>query len=135
MTHSFTIIVHGALPDSRASLAAHEFASAVLDRGNRIERVFFYHQGVAIAQNLRAVPTDEPDDSALWLALAQQGKFELAVCVAAAERRGIVGIDEQQRYALPSQSLREGFTLVGLGQLIDASNRADRTVTFPQAAS
>lgn len=128
---SFAIVVHGALPDSQTALSALALAQAIVAAGHQILRVFFYHQGVGIANALRVTPTDEPDDADRWLAFAREHSIELAVCVAAAQRRGIVDAAEQSRYALPASNLRPGFELVGLGQLIDATVQADRTITFP----
>ena len=128
---SFAIVVHGALPDSQAALSALALARAAVADGHQILRVFFYHQAVTIANALRVTPSDEPDDAELWLAFAREHDLELAVCVAAAQRRGIVREAERARYALPASNLRPGFELVGLGQLIDATTQADRTITFP----
>ena len=55
-----------------------------------------------------------------WAKLAGEHGFELAVCVAAAERRGIV----------EDESLAEGFAVVGLGQMVEAMEASDRVVTF-----
>ncbi|MEM1412473.1 MAG: sulfurtransferase complex subunit TusD [Pseudomonadota bacterium] len=131
MASSFAIIVQGALPDARASLSALAFARAAVDAGHTVPRVFFYHQGVTIAARYRVLPQDERNDADLWLEFARDSNCELAVCVTAAQRRGVIGADEAQRYALDGTTLRDGFSLVGLGQLLDMTSTADRTVTFP----
>mgnify|MGYP001331354238 CR=1 FL=1 len=56
---------------------------------------------------------------ARWSALAADHKVDLVVCVAAALRRGI-----------KEEVLAPGFRISGLGQLVDAGIKADRTVTF-----
>ena len=63
--------------------------------------------------------SDEEGVRAGWVALAAEGGFELAICVAAAARRGIV-----------EESLADGFAIVGLGQLIEALEEGDRLVSF-----
>ena len=55
-----------------------------------------------------------------WVTLASDASFELAVCIAAAGRRGIV----------EDTSLADGFVIVGLGQLIEAMEESDRLVCF-----
>ena len=65
-----------------------------------------------------------------WTTL-QARNIELAVCIASSVKRGVVDAAEQQRYDLPSQSLVDGFALVGLGQLITAIEESDRYVEFP----
>ena len=44
---------------------------------------------------------------------------ELTLCIAAGQRRGIVEDD-----------IAEGFSIAGLGQMIEAMSESDRTVTF-----
>ena len=128
MSHSFTIIVHGTAPDSLASTQALRFASAVLDRGHSLYRIFFYHGGVTIANRLQVVPEQETDAAKQWLALARRCNVELAVCIAAAQRRGVISSSEQQRYQKPAASAQAGFNIVGLGQMIDAAVQADLDV-------
>ena len=93
-------------------------------------RVFFYHDGVNVANGSIVAPQEEHDLGSDWVDLAAQGRFELAVCIAAALKRGVVNETERKRYDLPSATLREGFEIVGLGQLVDAALEADRVVTF-----
>ena len=95
---------------------AQRFARAVLDAGHAIGRIFFYKDAVAVGNRFAA----DKDMRQGWRELADRGDFELAVCVAAAERRGIV----------EGKSLAEGFAIVGLGQLIEAMESGDRLVTF-----
>ena len=105
-------------PDAAAAATtAQRFARAVLDAGHAIGRVFFYKDAVAVGNHFAA---DKDGLRQGWRELASRGGFELAVCVAAAERRGIV----------EGKSLAEGFTIVGLGQLIEAMESGDRLVTF-----
>lgn len=131
MSQSFAIIVHGAGPDSGAGALALRFARAAHDSGQRLYRVFFYYGGVTIASDLAVTAQDETDMQAEWLALAADSGVELAVCVAAAQRRGIINADEQRRYDKPAASSHSGFAVVGLGQMIDAVINADHCVTFP----
>lgn len=93
------------------------FARAAIDSGHRIGRIFFYHDAVTVANRFA---TDESGTRLRLAQLAADAHFELAVCVTAAGRRGIVA----------DESLAEGFAIVGLGQLIEAIEDSDRLVSF-----
>ncbi len=127
---NFALAVHGAPYSSQASSSALRFARAATAAGHQIERVFFYHDGVAVANESIVAPQDELDLPSEWTVLARDHKFELAVCIAASLKRGVVNESEQQRYETPSATLKPGFEVVGLGQLVDAVINADRLITF-----
>ncbi len=124
------IAVHGAPYSSQASATALRFARAALAAGHTLPRVFFYHDGVHAASALTVPPQDEPSPQPGWAELAQNHGVELAVCIAAALKRGIVNDEERERYELAAASLHPAFTIVGLGQLVDAVCATDRFVTF-----
>lgn len=126
----FALTVHGAPYASEASGSALRFARAATDAGHSIVRVFFYHDGVTLANGSIVPPQDEQDLSKAWATLARERSFELAVCIAASLKRGIIDEAERQRYGVPAATLASGFEIVGLGQLIDAVLDADRLVTF-----
>jgi tRNA 2-thiouridine synthesizing protein D len=52
------------------------------------------------------------------------------VCVAAAQRRGIVDPDEAKRNSKDSDNIAPGFRISGLGQLIEAGIKSDRLMEF-----
>ena len=62
--------------------------------------------------------------------MAAAHDLELIVCVAAAQRRGIVDADEAKRQGKDATNIAEGFEISGLGQLIEAGITADRLVAF-----
>ena len=95
---------------------AQRFARAALAAGHVIDRVFFYKEAVAVGNRFAS---DEEGVRTGWVALAAEGGFELAICIAAAARRGIV-----------EESVADGFAIVGLGQLIEAIEDGDRLVSF-----
>jgi tRNA 2-thiouridine synthesizing protein D len=127
---NFALAVYGAPYSSQASSTALRFARAATAAGHKIERVFFYHDGVTVANDSIVAPQYESDLPSEWTALAGKHNFELAVCIAASLKRGIVNESEQKRYETPSATLKPGFEIVGLGQLIDAVLNADRLLTF-----
>lgn len=125
----FAIVVHGAPYSSEAAQSALHFARAVKARGHDLYRVFFYHDGVYNGSALMAPPQDEPDLGEQWRTLAADGT-ELIICIASSLRRGVLDETEANRYDKPASNLASGFTISGLGQLIDAALSADRLVTF-----
>jgi len=56
--------------------------------------------------------------------------IDAVVCIAAGLRRGVLDEVEQERYEKTGNNLSKGFTLSGLGQLIDAGTNSDRLITF-----
>ena len=112
-----SLLVQGAPHSTCAPLNALNFARAALAGGHEVGRVFFYKDAVAVANRFAS---DEQDLRKEWATLATEASFELAVCIAAAARRGIV----------EDTSLAAGFTIVGLGQLIEAIEESDRLVCF-----
>jgi tRNA 2-thiouridine synthesizing protein D len=125
-----TIAVHGAPYSSQASTTALRFARAALTAGHAVRRVFFYHDGVHTGSALAVAPQDEPSPMPGWVELAQRHDVELAVCIAAALKRGVVNDQERDRYGLSGSNAHPNFAIVGLGQLIEAICSTDRFVTF-----
>ena len=125
-----SIAVHGAPYSSQSSATAVKFAAAALAAGHEIYRVFFYHDGARTADTLAVTPQDEKSVLDRWLALKQDHDFELAVCIAAALKRGMLNTEESQRYDKSAANVAAEFEVVGLGQLIDAIMVSDRFVTF-----
>lgn len=115
---------------TQSSYTAYRFAKTVVDQGHTLYRVFFYLDGVHAATSLAAPPQDEFDLYEAWKTLAKEHKVDLVVCIAAALKRGLINEGEAQRYHKDAHNLADGFTLGGLGQLIDAAAHADRLITF-----
>ncbi len=125
-----SIAVHGAPYSSQASRSALRFAECALARGHAIHRVFFYHEGVLTAGDQGIAPQDEEDVHAGWVALQQGHGIELAACIANSLKRGMLDEQERARYDKAAATVHPGFTVVGLGQLVDAVTASDRFVTF-----
>ena len=126
----FVIQVNAGPYQHQACASALAFARAVLDRGHEIVRVFFYHDAVNVATRLATPPQDEQDLTRAWRELGRDNALDLVVCVAAAERRGIVDADQRTRHGLDADNLADGFRIAGLGQLVEAALDADRLVVF-----
>lgn len=89
-------------------------------------RVFFYQDAVAVANSLIWSPDDQRNLAAEWKKLS----IRLPVCVSAALARGITDQDNALRHQLQSHNLVQNFELVGLGELADAIESADRMIQF-----
>ncbi len=126
----FVIQVNEGPYQHQASDSAYQFARATLEQGHEIKRIFFYHDGVNNANRLTTPPQDDRHIVARWSALAEQYDLDLVICVAAAQRRGIVDEAEMQRLGKDAHNLAPGFRLSGLGQLIEAGIESDRLVVF-----
>ena len=127
---TFGILVNEGPYQREACDSALNFARAVVSRGHELSRVFFYHDGVNVATGLATPPRDDRDLAASWAALAREHDVDLVVCIAAAQRRGIVDESERERHGLPAHNLAAGFRIAGLGQLVEAVVDTDRFVVF-----
>ena len=126
----FGILVNEGPYTHQASDSAYHFTEAALRAGHEVVRVFFYHDGVNNGTRLSVPPQDDRNISERWSALAQQYEVELILCVAAAQRRGLLDEDEARRAGKDSNNIAPGFQISGLGQLIDAGIQADRLIVF-----
>ena len=126
----FAILVNEGPYTHQASDTAYQFTKAVLDKGHEVFRVFFYHDGVNNATRLTTPPQDDRNIVSRWSKLADEHKLDMVVCVAAAQRRGIVDEGEMKRNGKDATNLAPGFRISGLGQLVEAGIQADRLVVF-----
>ena len=126
----FAILVNEGPYTHQASDTAYQFTKAVLAKGHEVFRVFFYHDGVNNATRLTTPPQDDRNIVNRWSKLADEHKLDMVVCVAAAQRRGIVDEGEMKRNGKDATNLAPGFRISGLGQLIEAGIQADRLVVF-----
>jgi tRNA 2-thiouridine synthesizing protein D len=110
--------------------SAYQFTKAALDKGHEISRVFFYHDGVNNGTRFGVPPQDDRNITQLWSELSKKHNLDLVVCVAAAQRRGILDADEAKRHGKSGDNIADGFRISGLGQLIEAGIQADRLVVF-----
>ncbi len=126
----YTIQVNEGPYQHQASDSAYLFTKAALEKGHEIFRVFFYHDGVNNGTRLTTPPQDDRNIVNRWTELAKQYDLDMVVCVAAAQRRGIVDEGEMQRNGKSAQNIADNFRISGLGQLIEAGIQSDRLVVF-----
>ncbi len=126
----FSVVVNEGPYTHQASDSAYYFTRAVLSQGHEVMRVFFYHDGVNNGTRLTTPPQDDRNITNRWSDLGKEHNLDLVVCVAAAQRRGIVDEDEQKRNSKDTNNIADGFRISGLGQLIEAGIQSDRLVAF-----
>jgi len=114
----------------QASDTALQFCRAALEKGHEIMRVFFYNDGVNNGTRYTTPPQDDRNVVNSWSELAKEHNIDLVICVAAAQRRGIVDEGEAQRNGKDGNNIADGFRISGLGQLVEAGIQCDRLVTF-----
>lgn len=126
----FAIQVNTSPYQSNSGHSAYQFIEAALLKGHEVFRVFFYHDGVYQAFKHITPPDDELQFTAQWSELTRRYPIDLVVCISAAQRRGLLGMDEARRQGKQDNDLADGFRISGLGQLVEATLEADRFIVF-----
>jgi tRNA 2-thiouridine synthesizing protein D len=73
----FAVVVNEGPYQHQASHTAYHFTRSVLEKGHRVVRVFFYHDGVNNGTCLAAPPQDEPHIVNLWSRLGRDNGLDL----------------------------------------------------------
>ncbi len=126
----FGILISEGPYTHQAADSAYHFTKAALKTGHEIDRVFFYHDGVNVGTRLSIPPQDERNLQKDWSALAKKHEIDLVICIAAAQRRGLLDENEAKRQGKDANNIAEGFRISGLGQLIEMGIKSDRLMTF-----
>jgi tRNA 2-thiouridine synthesizing protein D len=109
-------------PYSNLSATALDYVETALNSGVEVIGVFFYQDGVILANQQVQIASDEFQCIAHWEMLHQTFNLPLHLCITAAEKRGLS--DEQPN------NIHSIFTISGLGELVELANKADRMVQF-----
>ena len=125
-----SILVNEGPYQHQAADSAIQFTKAALDKGHEIFRVFFYNDGVNNGTRFGVPPQDDRNITQQWTELAKQHNLDLVVCIAAAQRRGILDETEAKRQGKDGDNIADGFRISGLGQLIEAGIQSERLVIF-----
>jgi tRNA 2-thiouridine synthesizing protein D len=126
----FTIQVNTGPFTHQASDSAYRFTLAALESGHEIHRVFFYHDGVNNGTMMGVPPQDDRNLQVLWSELAEKYELDMVVCIAAAQRRGVMDEKESKRHGKKFANIAPGFHISGLGQLVEAAVISDRLMVF-----
>ncbi|HHT7890935.1 sulfurtransferase complex subunit TusD [Pasteurella multocida] len=105
---------------------AYQLAKSLLEKGHQITQVFFFQEGVTHGNAFLYPASDEFNLQHAWQRLAQDYHVPLHLCVAAAQRRGIV--EPLTSSTTQQNNLASCFVLAGLGEFMKASLEADRVV-------
>ena len=110
-TKTFTLMVSKSPFDHRNAENALVFCYAAIEQGYNVKQVFFYQSGIQNASCLLSPNNDEVHLYKRWLALYNEYKIPLNVCISAASRRGVVDDTFVEKEVA---NLLSPFTQVGL---------------------
>ena len=118
----FTIIIQSSHLQSGNS--AIEYILSAIEKGHRIQSIFFHLDGVYTAARGIDMPSDEMDLSQQWQnLLAEYPDLPLILCSNASLRRG-----------LNAETILPGFQMGSMGNLVESCDIADRVITFGRSA-
>lgn len=120
-----TLLLITSAPTSIMAWHAFGLAQALQNKHEEF-RVFFYQDGVHVANDLQWYPDDQRNLKQEWQKLG----IRLPVCVSAALARGITDASNAQRHSLQHHNLAQSFELVGLGELADAVQSCSHLIQF-----
>jgi len=126
----YTILINEGPYQHQASDTAYQFAKAAIEKGHEIFRVFFYNDAVNNATRLAIPPQDDRNITTNWAELAEANNLDMVVCIAAAQRRGMLDDDERDRQGKDASNIHPAFRISGLGQLVEGGIQSDRLITF-----
>lgn len=123
----YVLAIKSPVYGSQGAYLAYQVAEELLQAKHNIRQVFFFQEGVSNANTLVNPASDEINLIEKWQKLAELHRLQLHLCIAAAQRRGIV---DEQTSSSDTTNLAQGFTLAGLGEFSQAVLKADRLLTF-----
>ena len=126
---NYALLVLASPASGTSNLTAARFARELVKQGHTLSRVFFHDAGTETGLISRVTPQDETDARALWRELAAQHNTELVLCIASSLRHGVLDTTEAERYER-TNTIDPAFVIGGLGLLVEASETADRLITF-----
>lgn len=123
----YVLAIKSPVYGSQGAFLAYQVAEELLKAKHTIQQVFFFQDGVTNANTLVNPASDEINLVEKWKMLAKSYRLQLHLCIAAAQRRGIV---DEKTSSDSTVNLAEMFTLAGLGEFSQAVLQADRLLTF-----
>ena len=117
MTEFSVLVTAG--PQRPGALTALHTARAIQASPYSLYRLFFYGDGVLLANRYLHEAGPAGDTARAWQDWIASERPPATVCVGAAQKRGLI-----------SDNLAEGFALAGLGDWVDALGHAGRVVHF-----
>ena len=126
---NYALLVLSSPVSGHGARTAVRFAHSAIARGHNIERVFFLDEGTSNGSAVAVFPQDEADRLEPWTHLANDHGVELVLCISSALKHSMLNEQEAERHE-KTTTTHPAFVVSGLGQLIDATSRCDRLVTF-----
>jgi tRNA 2-thiouridine synthesizing protein D len=124
----YTLVVTQGPYGHQGGATACRFAESLVTAGHRLHTVFFYLDGAMQGSGLVMPAADEVALLPRWTSLAHQSGCEMAVCVAAAERRGVLDETVAASHGAAHCNLTTPFRLAGLAELTAAMLDSDRVI-------
>ena len=118
----YALVVTTSVTDNKTQTAL-DFAQQLLAQGHHLIGVFFYQDGVTIANTQIIFPSDEVNLAHKWQQFHHNTKVPLHLCITAAERRGLIEGNHSE-----TSNISGEFTVSGLGELVVLTNSADKAV-------
>lgn len=116
----FALLVNAAADSTAALTALHTARALTAHPDHQLYRLFFYRDAVHLANRFAwRADGDQANAAQQWQQWLANNPVDAAVCVGAAQRRGVV-----------PDTLADGFSLAGLGQWADALINSDRVIQF-----
>lgn len=126
----FSLLITASVSNSEAPATALRFATAALNSGHSIYRIFFFRDGVQNANTFSIAPQDERNIPEAWQQFCHANNIDATTCVSAALKRGVVDEKESQRWQKNGNNVSPHIPIGGLGLLTDAIINSDRLITF-----
>jgi len=123
----YVLVVKQSVYGSQGAFLAYQLAQELVQK-HRICQIFFYQEGISNGNALVYPANDEFNLVNAWQDFAHRHNVPLHLCVAAAQRRGVVDYLTARE---PEQTnLATGFIWAGLGEFSKAMLEADRVITL-----
>lgn len=127
----FSILIKNSPCNLELSSCALKYCESLVNQGHSIEQIFFYGDGVEIANNNRLQSPDDFNIYQKWYDFFEEQRLEPLVCSTAAARRGLFGDEEAARNPQHiTANIFAPYSIAGLGQLVEACTRSDRLISF-----
>lgn len=123
----YVLVVKQPVYGSQGAFLAYQLAQELVQK-HRICQIFFYQEGISNGNALAYPANDEFNLVNAWQDFARRHNVPLHLCIAAAQRRGVV--DEASAADKSAVNLANVFQLAGLGEFSQALLRADRVITL-----
>lgn len=124
----YVLLVKNSIYSGPSASLALQFAEALLISGHQIDQIFFAGDAVYNGNAFNFPANDEVNLMKEWQKFYTTYHISLNLCVAAAQRRGIV--NSESAVNISQNNLAYGFQLSGLTEFSLALLNADRVISI-----